>query len=909
MASGPGLSPKGGARTKEKPTVEVDPGYYCLEKFILYETQARFYLVGRDKAKKHFRVLKIDRQTHSELNISEDPVVYTQQECNNLLQRVGQGNLSTGGLTKVTKAYGIVGFRKFLEPYYIILVTKRRQIGTLCGHPIYGIEERQMIPIPHSSVQTDVANSKTELRYKNLLSCVDLTKDFFFSYTYRIMQSLQRNVLVQEGEPLPYDSMFVWNAELTRPIRERLHNTNWTVALVHGYFEQAKLSIYGRIFVITLISRRSRYFAGTRYLKRGVSDNGKVANDVETEQIVVDEESGFGTTPGQISSVVQNRGSIPLFWSQEASKLSPKPDIILHRFDPFYLATALHFKDLEQRYGNPIIVFNLIKTFEKRPREMMLRREFANAVGYLNNVLEEESRLKFIHWDFHKFKKSKTNVLAVLGAVAGEALDLTGLFYSGKPSVHKRPSKLKRASTSSLESMLGRVSPPPRELNRDFMSLTMSGASITARDLEKDRSREKKALGSKEPQFQCGVLRTNCIDCLDRTNVAQYAYGLAALGRQLYALGLIDTLKVEQDTGVGETLMSMYQKMGDALAFQYGGSAAHNTVFPEKGVWKATMQSRELLKSIKRYYSNTYTDGEKQDAINLFLGRFQPQEGKPALWDLDSDHYLHVSGGEESSPKYDGAFQKPVGLMRLNLTSAVTCVPAYRADYHEKKLTSFDKLLQISCGPVKNVGMYSETERKVVSQGADAVEVQLKSPNWLYGQRKNEEPTTPNRQTHETPASRTVEDEAIGQFTEYDWLSSFGVKDCCLIENDNDSQFEPIYCQEEWYGTSFPSPGTVSASKANQHDPLCCEGPTEGVNDLSQGSSDLFSVNFNSEENGGSWETEEDVEASMRAALQEYQDLGTDMKSILPGGAPSVEFTTNFGRWVFRGEGEENELD
>ena len=30
--------------------------------------------------------------------------------------------------------------------------------------------------------------------------------------------------------------------------------------------------------------------------------------------------------------------------------------------------------------------------------------------------------------------------------------------------------------------------------------------------------------------FQRGVLRSHCIDCLDRTNVAQYAAGLAALG-------------------------------------------------------------------------------------------------------------------------------------------------------------------------------------------------------------------------------------------------------------------------------------------------------------------------------------------------------------------------------------------
>lgn len=50
-----------------------------------------------------------------------------------------------------------------------------------------------------------------------------------------------------------------------------------------------------------------------------------MANDVETEQIVF-EDVPEGC-PVQISSVVQNRGSIPLFWSQETSRLNIKPDI------------------------------------------------------------------------------------------------------------------------------------------------------------------------------------------------------------------------------------------------------------------------------------------------------------------------------------------------------------------------------------------------------------------------------------------------------------------------------------------------------------------------------------------------------------------------------------------------------
>jgi hypothetical protein len=62
----------------------------------------------------------------------------------------------------------------------------------------------------------------------------------------------------------------------------------------------------------------------SRYLKRGVNEKGRVANDVETEQIVYEAVPG----PSEVSSVVQNRGSIPLFWSQETSKLNLKPNII-----------------------------------------------------------------------------------------------------------------------------------------------------------------------------------------------------------------------------------------------------------------------------------------------------------------------------------------------------------------------------------------------------------------------------------------------------------------------------------------------------------------------------------------------------------------------------------------------------
>lgn len=79
------------------------------------------------------------------------------------------------------------------------------------------------------------------------------------------------------------------------------------------------------------------------------------------------------------TSYVQHRGSIPLYWTQDSTGVTPKPDIestvssasvfelpadtctLVNLIDPFYSAAALHFDDLFERYGAPIYVLNLVK--------------------------------------------------------------------------------------------------------------------------------------------------------------------------------------------------------------------------------------------------------------------------------------------------------------------------------------------------------------------------------------------------------------------------------------------------------------------------------------------------------------------------------------------------------------------
>lgn len=74
-----------------------------------------FYMVGWDKTRTFWKVLKIDRLEPSELIIHEDPTSYSEIECLDLLKRIHEGNTSTGGLKFVSRCYGIIGILYFLN--------------------------------------------------------------------------------------------------------------------------------------------------------------------------------------------------------------------------------------------------------------------------------------------------------------------------------------------------------------------------------------------------------------------------------------------------------------------------------------------------------------------------------------------------------------------------------------------------------------------------------------------------------------------------------------------------------------------------------------------------------------------------------------------------------------------------
>uniref|UniRef100_W5NKP2 FIG4 phosphoinositide 5-phosphatase n=1 Tax=Lepisosteus oculatus TaxID=7918 RepID=W5NKP2_LEPOC len=614
------------------------PVISCVQKLVLYETRARYFLVGSNHAQTKHRVLKIDRTEPKDLVIIDDKHVYSQQEVRELLGRLDLGNRTkigqkgSSGLSKAVSAYGIVGFVRFLEGYYIILITKRRKMADIGGHSIYKIEDTNMIYIPNDSVR--IAHPD-EARYVRIFQNVDLSSNFYFSYSYDLSHSLQYNLTllkttcdlvkteevfthnrqdsfdIFEDEGLPTQASavvygiknepyakYVWNVKLLEKIKETVH-PDWLMYIIHGFCGQSKLLIYGRPVYVTLIARRSSKFAGTRFLKRGANCEGDVANEVETEQIIHDA-SVMSFTAGSYSSYVQVRGSVPLYWSQDISTMMPKPPIRLDQADPYAHVAALHFDQMLQRFGSPIIILNLVKKREKRKHEKILSEELYPAILNLNQFLPPEHCIDYIAWDMARYTKSKLcNVLDRLSLIAENVVKRTG-FFVNRPDFYCHTLR-------------------PDERWGDL------GGYVTASGC-----------------MQTGVLRTNCVDCLDRTNTAQFMVGKCALAYQLYALGMIDKPKLQFDTDCVRLFEELYEDHGDTLSLQYGGSQLVHRVKTYRKIAPWTQHSKDIMQTLSRYYSNAFSaDADRQDAINLFLQVFQPSELKPHLWELPTDFYLH----------------------------------------------------------------------------------------------------------------------------------------------------------------------------------------------------------------------------------------------------------------------------
>lgn len=334
-------------------------------------------------------------------------------------------------------------------------------------------------------------------------------------------------------------------------------------------------------YLLTIISRRSVERAGLRYLRRGVDDNGHVANSVETEQIL--------STPdlkGKTYSFVQIRGSIPVFFSQTPYSFKPVPQLSnsdLRNYEAF----RKHFGNLKARYGN-IMADNLV---EKHDNEAIVGDEYQKYVDRLNKEGGVDGQEIAFEWfDFHHACRGmKFENVSLLIDTLAERLDNFG--YT-------------------------------------VLATTDSGEQLV----------EKK---------QSGVLRTNCMDCLDRTNVTQSAVAWRTFVQQLSSecVSWVDQPQSLQESSFFNIL---WADNGDAISRQYASTAALKGDFTrtKKRDYRGVIADAGL--SISRFYSGIVNDYFSQTSIDYLLGTVTARVWEDfATYLMSADPAISISSTRE----------------------------------------------------------------------------------------------------------------------------------------------------------------------------------------------------------------------------------------------------------------------
>jgi hypothetical protein len=497
---------------------------------------------------------------------------------------------------------------------YIITIAKASPVGRIKGHQIYQVTATEFLPLRERQV-----HDPDEDIYLTYLKTLLKNGPMYFSYTFDLTNSFQRQTEVNPSVPMweRADDRFYWNKFInTSMIDFRSGKASGRISsgaqpaidpyilpVMYGMLRITNTSIKGNGLTFILITRRSRHRTGTRYMTRGIDEEGHVANFNETEQTIIlnDAASGgmgsssssqgynskpVGGSETQVLSYVQTRGSVPLYWA-EINTLKYTPKLQIRSVESAVPAAKKHFDEQIRFYGENYMV-NLVN---QKGREQPVKEAYEKMVKLLqtDSDVEKESdrrtsekakviepehpkgwydHLHYVYFDFHNETKGlKWHRAQLLLDHLKDGLVAGGYFHG--------------------------------------IDVPTGGVDVRTK--------------------QTAVVRTNCMDCLDRTNVVQSMLGRWTLTRMLIDLGMLRPGESAQDDAAFEDLFrNKWADNADIVSKTYSGTGALKTDFTRTGNRTKAGALQDFNRSVTRYFSNNFADGPRQDSFDLFLGAYKP---------------------------------------------------------------------------------------------------------------------------------------------------------------------------------------------------------------------------------------------------------------------------------------------
>lgn len=275
------------------------------------------------------------------------------------------------------------------------------------------------------------------------------------------------------------------------------------------------------------------------------------------------------TTKNSIFSMKQIRGSLPFYWEQLKGITA---NVQIHQTEEINTDVLMkHFKFLRDQDYFPVTVFNLLST--KRPEESNLTT-YLKALLILSSKKDPDLKIGYEYLDFHAVTKE--------------------------------------TDFSPVDADIVRV---VDEYNVNFNEW---GTDLLSGGMTKISS-------------QTGIIRTNCLDCLDRTNAVQTKIAFYTLAKILKKLNSpliteispkVLNLFEKGDHPTFKNLRTIWADNGDMISLIYAGTGATTSSVTRNGE-KSNLGSifDHGLKTISRFYLNNFDDDYKQEVIDALLAK------------------------------------------------------------------------------------------------------------------------------------------------------------------------------------------------------------------------------------------------------------------------------------------------
>nr|CAD1841922.1 unnamed protein product [Ananas comosus var. bracteatus] len=513
-----------------------------------------------------------------------------------LLQPLLPGDAISENPCKVSTIYGVAGVIRLLAGTYVLVITSQKDVGTYHGSSIYRVNSMRFLPCNEALKHSTSQERRDEAYFTSLLSTVETTQGLYFSYERDLTVNLQRASKVAEEriyKPLwkQADPRFIWNRNLLEELIE------------------AKLDpfiipvIQGSILQLSLNSRKINEFQC--FLKYHVlvisvfhCFSTLDSIDIMTIQFTLKE------IPVKITLISRrcNRRLGTRMWRRGANLEGATANFVeteqLVEFEGFRSSFL-------QVRGSIPLLWEQIVDLSYKPRL---------------NIINHEETPKVVQRHFHDLVQRYGETIAV---------DLT--------DKHGDEGQLSRAFAAEMEKF-----PHLRYVSFDFHSVCGKGnfdnLQLLYDQIKEDFEKQGYFLVNAEGEIlleQSGIIRSNCIDCLDRTNVTQSFLARKSLDSQLQKMGAFSSSEsISNHKDIYDMFKILWAEHGDDISLGYAGSHA----------LKGDLYGRQTLpglikdgmSALSRYYMNNFQDGIRQDALDLISGRYTVSRHGPSPFHLNA---------------------------------------------------------------------------------------------------------------------------------------------------------------------------------------------------------------------------------------------------------------------------------